>query len=143
MKKLFTSILAFMMAMSVWAEAPQTISYQAVVRNNVGRLLRDKPVGVRITILAGSEDGQVVYSESRTTTTNNNGLVTFAIGDANAVSSYDLSKIAWADNTYYLRCEMDPDGGNSYTLSTTSQMHSVPYALYAKNIAPEALPTWA
>ena len=143
MKKLFTTVLAAMMALSVWAEAPQTISYQAVVRNNVGRLHRDKPVGVRITILSGSEDGQVVYSETRTATTNNNGLLTFAIGDANAESSYDLSKIAWADNTYYLRCEMDPDGGNSYTLSSTSQMNSVPYALYAKNIAPEALPSWA
>ncbi len=143
MKKFFTTVLAAMMALSVWAEAPQTISYQAVVRNNVGRLHRDKPVGVRITILSGSEDGQVVYSETRTATTNNNGLLTFAIGDVNAVSSYDLSKIAWAENTYYLRCEMDPDGGNSYTLSSTSQMSSVPYALYAKNIAPEALPSWA
>lgn len=143
MKKLFTSILAFIMALSVWAEAPQTISYQAVVRNNVGRLLREKPVGVRITILSGSEDGQVVYSETRTTTTNNNGLLTFAIGDANGVTTYDFSKIAWADNTYFLRCEMDPDGGNTYTLSSTSQMNSVPYALYAKNIAPEALPSWA
>lgn len=143
MKKLFTTVLGFIIALSVWAEAPQTISYQAVVRNNVGRLLREHPVGVRISILSGSENGQVVYSETRTTTTNNNGLLTFAIGDANGVTTDDLSKIAWADNTYYLRCEMDPDGGNSYTLSSTSQMNSVPYALYAKNIAPEALPSWA
>ena len=141
MKKVLLPI-ALCLSMMAAANAPQTITYQAVVRNDVHKLVRSKAVGVRISILKGSEKGTVVYKETRRATTNPNGLLTFAIGDDDAVSTYDLSAIKWEDGPFFIKCEMDPTGGTKYTLSSTSQLLSVPYALYAERISPDATPEW-
>ncbi len=141
MKKLLLPI-ALCLSMLASASVPQTITYQAVVRNNVHKLVRAKAVGVRISILKGSETGSVVYSENRKATTNINGLLTFAIGDEEAVTGDDLSKINWGDGVYFIKCEMDPNGGTNYTLESTSQLMSVPYAIYAERISKDATPAW-
>ncbi len=44
----------------------------------------------------------------------------------------DFSAIDWSDGAYYLKVEVDPDGGANYSITAISQVLSVPYALHAK-----------
>ncbi len=113
---------------TLFAQAPQGFTYQAVVRNSKGQLVSNTPVGVRISILQGSSTGVVVYSEDYNPQTNANGLFSIVIG--NSTNSIDV--VDWAQGPYFLKSEVDPDGGNNYTISTVQQLLSVPYALHAQ-----------
>ena len=131
MKKLFTLFVIIALPVIVSGQSPQRMSYQAVVRNTSGVLMASQPVGMRISILQGSATGTAVYVETHTTTTNANGLATIEIGGGTIVSG-SFSGIAWSDGIYFIKTETDPSGGTSYTITGTSQILSVPYALYAK-----------
>ena len=117
---------------SVFAQAPNKMSYQAVVRNNSNALVTDQLVGMRISILQGSANGLASYVETQTPNTNANGLVSIEIGGGNIVSG-DFATINWANGPYFLKTETDPTGGTNYTINGTSQLLSVPYAMYAAN----------
>ncbi|MBJ6367687.1 collagen-like domain-containing protein [Snuella sedimenti] len=108
------------------------MNYQAIVRNSSDMILADQNVGVQISILQGSPSGTVVYAETQTPTTNANGLFSIEIGIGTLVSG-NFSTIDWANNTYFIKTEIDPTGGTSYNITGTSQLASVPYALYAAN----------
>jgi hypothetical protein len=103
------------------------MSYQAVIRDAGNALVTSHAVGMRISILQGSVSGTVVYSETQTPTTNVNGLISIEIGGG---TGFDV--INWATGPYYIKTETDPTGSTSYTIIGTSQLLSVPYALYAK-----------
>lgn len=130
MKKIIYLLFAVIFSSSVFTQAPESFSYQAVVRNVDGSLIENTEVGIKISILAGSASGTVVCEEEFTPTTNNNGLVTLQIG---SVSTTDFQSIDWSYQDYFVKVELDPEGGTSYTEMGTSQLLSVPYALYAKN----------
>jgi hypothetical protein len=115
---------------TVRAQAPQKMSYQAVVRTSANELVTSKPVGMRISILQGTATGSAVYVETQTPTTNANGLVTLEIGGGTQVSG-TMTGINWATGTYFIKTETDPAGGSNYTISGASQLLSVPYALFA------------
>ncbi|HYG49584.1 MAG TPA: hypothetical protein VD905_01725, partial [Flavobacteriales bacterium] len=136
MKILFTNMFTFLLFMLIGAnahtQAPQLMSYQAVIRNSSNVLLVSQPVGMRISILQGSVTGTPVYIETVNTTTNANGLVSLSIG-ANTVVSGTFAGINWAVGPYFIKTETDPTGGTSYTITGTTQLMSVPYALYAEN----------
>ena len=133
MKKLFTLILISGLVMTLCAQAPTKMSYQAVIRNASGALVTNHAVGMRISILQGSATGTVVYREtySPVPQTNANGLLTVDIGGGTP-STGTFSGIDWVDGPYYLKTETDPTGGTSYTITGTSQLLSVPYALFAR-----------
>jgi hypothetical protein len=131
MKKIYTFILALVVSASLRAQAPQKFSYQAVVRGANNDLLANKPVGMKISLLQVTETGTAVYVETQTPTSNANGLVSIAIGGGTKVSG-DFATIDWANGPYFVKTETDPAGGTSYSLTTTSQLLSVPYALHAK-----------
>lgn len=130
MRKLFAILVASLLTATVWSQVPQKMSFQAVIRNDLGVLVTNTTVGMRISILQYSASGNEVYVEIQSPKTNANGLVTFEIGN--------LSNINWQKGPYFLRTETDPTGGTSYTITGTSQLLSVPYALYA-NKAESAL----
>ncbi|MDD4761291.1 MAG: DUF1566 domain-containing protein [Bacteroidaceae bacterium] len=111
----------------MWAQAPQKMSYQAVVRNSSDALVRNTTVGVRISILQGSASGTNVFSETQTPTTNANGLVSIEIGGGTQFSAID-----WANEIFFMKTEIDPTGGTNYTITGTSQLLSVPYAFHAQ-----------
>ena len=135
MKKIFTLIATFLFFGNLIAQAPQKMSYQAVIRNASGELVVNKDVSVRISILKGSTTGNQVYSELHKTATNGNGLISIEIGDGtNNVGSF--SEIAWGTGTYFLKTETDPNNGAEFTISGTSQLLSVPFALFAANGLP-------
>ena len=80
MRKLFMILLAVLFTASVFAQSPEKMSYQAVIRNSGGGLVTSTPIGMRISVLQGSTTGTVIYTETKTTSTNANGLVTIEIG---------------------------------------------------------------
>ena len=134
MKKLLTTLALFVMTVALLAQAPQKFSYQAVVRDAAGNLVRNAPVSVRVSIVKNSADGVAVYCETHRPTSNANGLLTLTIGDGTVVGG-DMTTIDWADGPYFLKTETDITGGTNYNLLGSQQLLSVPYALYAGNVA--------
>ncbi len=139
MKKLFTLSVIALMMLSLLAQTPQKLSYQAVVRNSSGGLVTSHTVGMKISILQGSESGTAVYVETHTLTTNSNGLATIDIGGGSVVSG-NFSTIPWGSGSYFLKTETDPTGGASYSITGTSQLLSVPYALFSEASGELTLP---
>jgi hypothetical protein len=113
------------------AQTPQKMSYQAVIRNSSNALVTNTNVGMQISILQGSAGGTAVYVERQIPQTNSNGLVTIEIGNGTVISG-TFSSINWANGPYFIKTETDLTGGSNYTITGTSQLLSVPYALYAK-----------
>jgi hypothetical protein len=85
---------------------------------------------MQISILQGSANGTAVYVETQTPTTNTNGLVSLEVGGGTVLSG-NFSTIDWANGPYFIKTETDPAGGTNYTITGTSQLLSVPYAMYA------------
>jgi hypothetical protein len=133
MKRLILYLVVISITNYIYAQSPQKMSYQSVVRNASGVLVTNQSVGIKIGILQGTPVGSVVYQEIFTPNpqTNANGLVSIEIGGGLPLSGI-FSAINWASGPYYLKTETDPTGGTSYTIVGTSQLLSVPYALYAK-----------
>ena len=102
MKKLYTLLCAVLFTVAVFAQAPQKLTYQALIRNSSHALVTSTPIGMQISILKGSESGSSVYVETQTPTTNGNGLVTIEIGGGTVVSG-SFATIDWADYPILLR----------------------------------------
>lgn len=126
---LFWILIGFFMGLS---QAPEKMSYQAVMRNGSGQLLVNQAIAVKVSILQGSPAGAAVYSERLTGNTNANGLISLEIGTGTVLTG-TFATINWPAGSYYLKTETDPAGGTSYTIVGTSQLLSVPYAMYAKS----------
>ena len=122
---------------SIFAQAPQKMSYQAIIRNSNDSLLISTPVGMRISLVQGSPSGIVVFSETQTATTNDNGLVSLQIGMGTAVSG-TFASINWAAGPYYVKTETDLNGGINYTIISSNELLSVPYALFSATGPPGA-----
>lgn len=131
MKKIFTVIAMLLLGTSIYAQTPEKMSYQAVVRNASNGLISNQQVGMKISILQGSANGTAVYVETQTPTANANGLVSLEIGGGSVLSGI-FSAINWANGPFFIKTETDPTGGTAYSLISTSQLLSTPYALYAK-----------
>jgi hypothetical protein len=132
MKKIITIFAAILMTASVFAQAPNKMSYQAVIRNNSNTLVTSSAVGMRISILQTSPSGTAVYVETQTPITNANGLASIEIGAGTLVSG-NFATINWANGPYFIKTETDPNGGTNYSITGTSQLLSVPYALFSAN----------
>ena len=130
MKKITFCLFAFLITTQLQAQAPQKMSYQAVIRNTSGQLISNSTVGVQISVLQGSASGIAVYIERHTSPTNANGLTSLEIGNGTVIAG-SFAAIDWANGPYYLKTETDPNGGTTYSIEGTNQLLSVPYALYA------------
>ncbi|MEY4002771.1 MAG: hypothetical protein RIT07_813 [Bacteroidota bacterium] len=131
--RIMASVCFLIVMGNIKAQSPQKFSYQAVVRNASQALLTNKTVGIRASVLRGSAGGTAVYSESHTATTNSNGLVSIEIGGGTLLSGRFM-QINWASGPYFLKTEIDVNGGTNYTITGVSQLLSVPYALFAGNV---------
>jgi hypothetical protein len=132
MKRIITICAAILMTANVFAQAPNKMSYQAIIRNASNSLVVNQTVGMRISILQSSANGTPVYVETQTPITNSNGLASIEIGGGTVVSG-NFSSISWANGPYFIKTETDPTGGTIYSIVGTNQLLSVPYALYAEN----------
>jgi hypothetical protein len=128
MKKLYSLIVALLITAGIFAQSPEKMSYQAVVRNASNTLITNQLVGMQISIL---QENTTVYAETHTPSTNENGLVTLEIGTGTSLIG-NFTTIDWSNGTYFIKTETDLTGGSAYTITGTSQLLSVPYALHAK-----------
>lgn len=124
MKKLLTLIVVAIYAQLSFAQAPQGFSYQAIARDNAGNPKANTGVAVKFSILNGSAQGTAIYAETHQTQTNNFGLFNLTIGKGSAITG-TFASIDWA-GPKFLKVEIDG------LLSNTTQLMSVPYALYAE-----------
>jgi len=131
MKKLYSLLAAVIITSCAFAQAPEKMSYQAVIRDASNALVTSLTVGMQISIVQGSASGTAVYVETQSPSTNINGLVSIEIG-AGTVVSGAFNTIDWSAGPYFIKSETDPTGGSSYTITGTSELLSVPYALHAK-----------
>jgi hypothetical protein len=113
------------------AQAPHRFNYQAVARNAAGSIIDSQHVSVRFTLKDSVLNGAVLYQETQLLTTNHFGLITAQVGNGTAAQG-NIDSIPWGTNNKYLQVELDATGGSNYVDMGTSQMLSVPYALYAE-----------
>jgi hypothetical protein len=132
MKRILLSIVAAAtLSFSSFGQAPEGFKYQAVVRDAGNIILNNQTVGLRMTIQQGSIGGTTVYAETFAPTTNAYGLVNLEIGNGTLVSG-TFANIDWSAGPYFMETAVDVTGGTNYAVMGTSQLMSVPYALYAK-----------
>ena len=158
MKKLLLATLCILIGVLAFAQAPQKMSYQAVIRDNSGNLVANQQISMRISILKESVIGSVeqpsagrtraggngttvldqtinveIYIETHSVTTNANGLASIEIGAGNPTNvAYNFSSIDWSEGTYFIKTDVDLNGGTRFKTIGTSQLISVPYAMYAQ-----------
>ncbi len=113
-----------------YAQSPNAIPYQGVARNNTGEVLSTQAIGLRISLRDVTAGGTIVYQETHTPTTTALGLFNINIGTGTPGIG-TLASVNWAGGAKFIQVEMDPAGGTSYTDMGTTQLMSVPYALYA------------
>ena len=130
MKSIYTTLFLLITTLFAYAQAPNEISYQAVIRNSNDQLMPNQALGMQVSILQGSVTGTPVYVETHTPTTNINGLVTISIGTGSVITG-TFATIDWSDGPYFIKTETDLAGGTNYTVSGTTGLLSVPYALHA------------
>jgi hypothetical protein len=131
MKKIILSIVAIAtISLTSFGQAPEGFQYQAVVRDAGNLILDNQAVGVQLTIQQGSIGGTAVYTETFAPISNAFGLVNLQIGTG--TTSDDFTTLDWANGPYFIETAIDATGGTSYSVMGTSQLMSVPYALYAK-----------
>jgi hypothetical protein len=137
MKRNYTLLLFLLATVSILAQTPEKMSYQVVLRDAANTLLTNQQVGIQISILQTTITGSAVYTETQTATTNINGLVSLEIGSG--TSSDDFSAIDWSAGPFFIKTATDASGGSNYSIIGTSQLMSVPYALYAKTAGNDEL----
>lgn len=132
MKKVFAILTSLLLTLTLWAQIPDRMSYQAVIRDADNAVVVNQQVGMRISIVSGEVDGFVAYAETQTPTINNNGLVSIQIGTG-LILLDDFSSIDWTSSIFFIKTEIDITGGTNYTITGISQLLSVPYAFHSKS----------
>ncbi|CAN1536199.1 hypothetical protein MCEGE10_01577 [Flavobacteriaceae bacterium] len=131
MKKLFT-LLAFVITITTFAQAPQGFNYQATVRNNSGVLITNQNVYFKFNVMLNSQTSVPVFTETHYVPTDDVGQVNLIIGQGTATTGV-FSSINWGTGNYYLGIELDINTGLGYVAMGTTQLLSVPFALYANS----------
>ena len=111
---------------------PNAFNYSAVARNTTGKPIATTTIGIQITILKTSPSGISQYSENHFVSTDAYGLFNLIIGTG-SIQSGSMASIDWSNDNYYLKVGLDAAGGKNFVTMGTTQLLSVPYALFAKN----------
>ena len=131
MKKIIVSLIGLCFAFStLFAQVPLGFKYQAIVRDAVGSPIVNKEIHMQIILLQGSRTGEEVYRETHKTSTNQYGLVNLNIGNG-LVRDGDFDKIDWSIGNYFIKIDMDTEGGDSFKPMGISELFSVPFAMYS------------
>ncbi|MFA5748098.1 MAG: SUMF1/EgtB/PvdO family nonheme iron enzyme [Candidatus Absconditabacterales bacterium] len=134
MKKLFLivliTILIVVISKFVFAQTPQAFKYQAVARDNAGKILNAQTISVRASIIRTSISGTSAYTETHSVTTNQFGMFSLNIGEGVVISG-DFATIGWGNDKYFLKIQLKLPTSDDYLLMGTTQLLSVPYALHS------------
>lgn len=131
MKFILTALLFVTVTLNVFAQSPEKMSYQAIIRSQDNNLVTNSNISLKIIVHQGTLAGTKVYEENHSVSTNSNGLVSLEIGTGNIVTG-NFSNIAWEKGPYFIETRVDVGGGTNYNIIGTTQLLSVPYALHAK-----------
>ena len=131
-KIVFSIAVVLVTAVSVYAQVPQGFNFQAVARGATGEILADQALGVQVSIIKGTEDGNPIYEETHSITTNPLGLIQLVIGEGTAAEGQIFSEVDFGNDNYYVKLAIDPSGGTEYADLGTTRLLSVPYALVAQ-----------
>ena len=131
MKRVFLGFVIVVMSILAMAQVPQKMNFQALIRNSEDELVTNQTISIKVSVLNNSNTP--VYGESHSVTTNANGVVTLVIGEG-TVTNGDFASIDWSTGNYYLETKTDL-GGGAATISGTTLLLSVPYALYSEKTA--------
>lgn len=130
---ILTLLFLLLIVISAAAQAPQQFSCQGVVRDPGDNLIANTTIGIQITIRQGTVTGANVFRETHSTVTNGAGLFAIEIGTGQTVNG-SLSAINWEMGPFFIEQSIDLSGGNNYNLNSTTELLSVPYALYARTV---------
>ncbi|HMW66105.1 MAG TPA: collagen-like protein [Chitinophagaceae bacterium] len=137
MKKIMLTCIMAATLIVAHAQVPNKFNYQAYARNSLGQAIPNANIKLRFSLADGSSGGAIVYSETRSVTTSSIGMFSVVIGSAGAISTTgNLATVNWGNASKYLKVEIDPAGGNNFSVLANSELVSVPYALYAVNGTP-------
>ena len=120
-KKFKLLIGLFIISFISLAQSPESMNYQAVIRNSSGTIIANQPIGIRIKILQSSANGSTVYNETFTPTTNAYGMVSLQIGTGSVVSG-NFNSIDWGNNSYFVETAADILGGSNYSEEIASEI---------------------
>jgi hypothetical protein len=129
-QKFYTLAVLLLVGFTLFSQSPQKMNYQAVVRNNAGNPVISTSVKLKFDIHDSIASGPVVFTETQSATTNQFGLVDVEIGQLG-----NLAIVSWGSNPKFLEVDVDVNNTGTFTPMGTSQLISVPYALYAANSA--------
>ncbi|MBR5433567.1 MAG: hypothetical protein IK117_03945 [Bacteroidales bacterium] len=128
MRRFFLFFNVLLLANFIFAQAPQKMNFQALIRNSNNELVKNQTISVQVSVMNASNTA--VYSEQQTVTTNANGVATMVIGEGTPTVG-TFSAIDWSVGSYFLQTTVDFGDGTS-SVSGVSPLLSVPYALYAE-----------
>ncbi|MEP1307170.1 MAG: tail fiber domain-containing protein [Balneola sp.] len=131
-KIMFSIVVVLITAISVYAQVPQGFNFQAVARGANGEILANQALGVQVSIIKGTEEGNPIYKESHSVTTNPLGLMQLVIGEGTPAEGQIFSEVDFSNDNYYVKLAIDPAGGTEYEDLGTTRLLSVPYALVAQ-----------
>lgn len=137
--KTFTKIcssitLVFTLSIGVMAQVPQGFNFQAAATAPDGTPLSSVEIGVQIDVVKGTEEGDVVYTETHNVTTNAVGLFQIIIGEGSPAESNDFTTINWGNDNYFVGFGVDLTGTGTYESLGKTRLLSVPYALLAQDV---------
>jgi len=133
MKKFYIFLcLAIAALTQLQAQAPQGFNYQATVRNTTGELIVNSNVYFKFNVIQGAQAADPIFTETHEILTDDLGQVNLIIGQGTANIGV-FSELDWSLGSYYLGIQLSIDGPNDYVAMGTTQLLSVPYALYAAN----------
>jgi hypothetical protein len=129
---LLVALLCTYLSTQASNNVPEGFGYQAVVRDAMGNIIQNQPVAMRFTIRDTSANGPAIFQQTDTVIPNQFGIITVIVGGG-SISVGSLGGINWANGSKFMQVETDVTGGNNYADMGTTQLLSVPYALYALN----------
>ena len=129
-QKIAVFLSALFLAGNLWAQSPHKFNYQGIARDAKGNPLSRQTMSIKLSIIPQPDARVPEYEEVQTVTTNDFGLYTLQIGGGQAVSG-DMKNVTWETGSKYIRVAIDPAGGTDFSEAGTTQLLSVPYALYA------------
>jgi hypothetical protein len=131
MKLIFTLLLLVTVTLTSFAQSPEKMSYQAIMRRQDGNLVKNSNISLKIIVRKGAANGAAVYQETHAVVSNSNGLVSLEIGTG-TIALGTFSGITWENGPFFIETQVDLAGGSNYNIIGSTQLLSVPYALHAK-----------
>lgn len=129
MKSILFTLLCFLCcSVALMAQSPESLNYQAVVRDADGAIRANQVTSVDFNIRQGAADGTIIYSEMHNPTTNEFGIVNVKIGEGTAATG-TFGTINWSAGPYFLEVLLNDVSAG------TQEFSSVPFSLYAKRAA--------